>query len=241
MTWSLDGRKNDLLGRYIEDRLEPEEKAEFEDMCRVDRDLAAEARTLREQARLLGAVPTVDVPVDLAASIMDRVSNARPPGFLYTFLFRPRTLHVRLATGLGVAAAVAAIVVLVAWGRMPGESRPAVHAVEPIAVETAVPGGVPASPDSLALDEGPRAVTFSLEGPGAGRVTLVGDFNNWSEQGPELGDEDGDGVWTLEILAKPGRYRYRFLVDGETWISDPRADAHVDDGFGGIDSVRYVL
>lgn len=246
MSWLFDDRREQLLRRYIEDRLEPDEKKMFEELCREDPDLRQEAHTLKDQARLLGRAPEVETPPDLAASIMDRVSSAKPPGRAYAFLFRPRTVRVRVMTGLVAAAAVAAIVVLVVWGgvfsgngghdtgagttRIAGSEGPG------------TPVDDPGPPGKAASEEpGPGLLAFRVAVEEASRVTLVGDFNGWSEEGTELVDEDGDGVWRLEIEASAGRYKYRFLVDGETWIDDPGADAQVDDGFGGTNSVRYVL
>jgi hypothetical protein len=204
MRWLIEDRKQRLLRLHVEGGLDPDEAREFERMCMDDPRLAEEARVLGGQARLLGHAPQVEAPPDLSASIMDGVSRARPPGRIYAFLFTPRTVRVRIMTGLSAAAAAAAVVLLVVWGR--------------------VPAGREAG------------------GAGAARsVTLIGDFNGWDEKGFDLSDDDGDGIWTLQIEASPGRYKYRFLVDGETWIPDPHADAQVDDGFGGTDSVRYVL
>lgn len=238
MTWLVDDRKERLLRRHIEDRLTPDERRELKDLMREDPALAQEARVLAEQARLLGRAPEVDAPPDLAAGIMQAVLDEKPRSRVYAFLFRPRTVRVRLMTGLSAAAAIAAGIVLLVWGGiLPGSSGRAVQEEGPgvVVEERALqPAGPQQEPTAGGLE-------LSIEAEAASRVTLVGDFNGWSEEGIELADEDGDGVWTIRIDPSPGRYRYRFLVDGETWLMDPSADAHVDDGFGGVDSVRYVL
>jgi anti-sigma factor RsiW len=238
MTWLVDDRKERLLRRHIEDRLTPAERRELEELTGEDPGLEEEARVLEEQARLLGRAPDVEAPPDLAAGIMQEVLGAKPPSRIYAFLFKPRTVRVRMMTGLSAAAAIAAGIVLLVWGGiLPGASGRAVgeKARHAEVQEETLPAVAPAEP------EPPGGLELSIEAGAASRVTLVGDFNGWSEEGLELRDEDGDGVWTIEIDASPGRYRYRFLVDGETWLMDPAADAHVDDGFGGTDSVRYIL
>ena len=68
-------------------------------------------------------------------------------------------------------------------------------------------------------------------------VSLVGDFNDWSESATGLADPNRDGLWTVDVKLKPGRYKYKFLVDGKTWIVDPLAPAFHADGFGGRNSV----
>jgi hypothetical protein len=240
MTWPVDDRKERLLRRHIDDRLTPDERRELEELMREDPGLEEEARVLAEQTRLLGRAPDVDAPSDLAAGIMHEVLKAKPPSRVYAFLFKPRTVRVRVMTGLSAAAAIAAGIVLLVWsGILPGSSGRAVEQEGP-RVEVLEEGLPPLGPAAQEAED-PSGLELSIEAGAASRVTLVGDFNGWSEDGLELVDEDGDGIWTIEIDASPGRYRYRFLVDGETWIMDPGADAHVDDGFGGTDSVRYVL
>ena len=32
-------------------------------------------------------------------------------------------------------------------------------------------------------------------------------------------------------------YQYQFLVNGETWIPDPKSPVKVDNGFGGVNSL----
>ncbi len=71
-----------------------------------------------------------------------------------------------------------------------------------------------------------------LSHPGASRVQLVSDWNNWGGmEGPieRVDSEIGRmtvseyGNWVLAIPANlpRGRYRYAFLVDGHRLIPDP--------------------
>src|SRR2546426_560716 len=64
----------------------------------------------------------------------------------------------------------------------------------------------------------PQEVTFTIEAPDAEHVLLAGDFNDWTLDGSEM-DPIG-GVWTKVIKLPPGRYRYRYVVDGR-WQNDP--------------------
>jgi len=83
-------------------------------------------------------------------------------------------------------------------------------------------------------------VLFRCESPGAGQVFLAGNFNGWSTSSNALGDEDGDGVFTLAMKLDPGVYEYKFVIDG-VWTEDPNAAEFKDDGFGGKNSVIEVL
>jgi 1,4-alpha-glucan branching enzyme len=64
-----------------------------------------------------------------------------------------------------------------------------------------------------------RKVTFSLEAADAREVILMGDFNNWNSKTHPM-KKDKDGVWKKAVLLFPGKYEYKFLVDGY-WKEDP--------------------
>ncbi len=76
------------------------------------------------------------------------------------------------------------------------------------------------------------AVTFELHAPDAGRVELVGTFNDWRPGEIVLQGPDASGHWTATVNLPSGRHEYLFLVDGGTLVTDPRATAHRPDGFG---------
>lgn len=73
-----------------------------------------------------------------------------------------------------------------------------------------------AAPGAVFLDD--EEVVFRLEAPGAGMVSLVGDFNNWNPTMDRMTSRQGP--WQIRLFLVPGRYRYQFVVDGER-ISDP--------------------
>lgn len=68
---------------------------------------------------------------------------------------------------------------------------------------------------------GKKRVYFRLKAPKAGAVVVLGDFNNWEQRALK---QDTKGQWTTWTTLKPGRYEYRFQVDGE-WSTDPEAPA----------------
>jgi len=77
-------------------------------------------------------------------------------------------------------------------------------------------------------------VVFTVEALAAERVQLVGDFNGWSTEGSDM-QRDG-ALWRKVLNLSPGRYLYRFVVDGN-WESDP-IQAAVEGG--GRNSVLVV-
>lgn len=89
---------------------------------------------------------------------------------------------------------------------------------------------------------GPRVerdrIVFFHHDDSAGSVSLAGDFIGWDKV---VCARNGRGLWQAEI-PRPGsgRYRYKFLVDGERWIEDASHGFKEEDGFGGFHSVLVV-
>jgi 1,4-alpha-glucan branching enzyme len=81
-------------------------------------------------------------------------------------------------------------------------------------------------------------VEFNLYAPEAKRVCLAGDFNNWDVD-QLLMKRDKKGTWKASFLLPPGRYEYRFRVDG-VWQDDPNAHEWVGNPFGSQNSLRIV-
>jgi hypothetical protein len=47
-------------------------------------------------------------------------------------------------------------------------------------------------------------------------------------------------MWTVEVPLAPGRHRYAFVVDDETWLPDPTAPRAPGADFGAPSSVVTV-
>ncbi len=78
---------------------------------------------------------------------------------------------------------------------------------------------------------------FKLKGyTGAGSVILSGSFNNWSTTSLKM-SRTNEG-WRIKIPLKPGRYLYKYIIDGH-WISDPSNKENEFDGHGGRNSIVY--
>ncbi len=103
------------------------------------------------------------------------------------------------------------------------------------------PGGfVPSSIEGGGPQVTTEGVLFTFIDPKAQRVNIVGDFNNWSTTADPLLDRAGDGTWTIRIPLQPGRYEYKYIIDGKNWTPDLWNPDVVDDGFGGINSVIVI-
>ena len=109
--------------------------------------------------------------------------------------------------------------------------------------KTALPNGAePASPEfqkNSVLTPANQLRDFILKAAGAREVHLVGDFNNWSLSHESLlWPKDGE-LWQKRVFLKPGRYRYKYVIDGE-WKTDP-ANHHLEpNAYGGLDSILEI-
>jgi hypothetical protein len=106
-------------------------------------------------------------------------------------------------------------------------------------------GGGPAGFTPSGIEGGGPQVTadgvlFTFIDQKIQRISIVGDFNNWSTTADPLFDRAGDGTWTIRIPLQPGRYEYKYIIDGKKWTPDPWNPDVVDDGFGGFNSVIVV-
>ncbi|MGD0918602.1 MAG: isoamylase early set domain-containing protein [Thermodesulfobacteriota bacterium] len=83
-----------------------------------------------------------------------------------------------------------------------------------------------------------KKVRFSLYAPEAERVFLAGDFNHWDVNNLLL-KRNNKGTWEAIVTLPPGKYEYRFWVDG-VWHDDPNAHERVENLFGSQNCVRIV-
>ena len=84
-------------------------------------------------------------------------------------------------------------------------------------------------------------VRFVIAAPGAMRVSVVGDFNDWDADATPLAPAaSGGGVWTVEVPLAPGRHEYAFVVDGTDWRPDPAAPSTAAGEYGVSNSVVTV-
>ncbi|MGN6507672.1 MAG: AAA family ATPase [Tepidisphaeraceae bacterium] len=79
---------------------------------------------------------------------------------------------------------------------------------------------------------------FNARFDNAKRVLVAGDFNNWSSMSTPLTSSE-PGKWTAKLPLTPGRYRYRFIVDGN-WISDPHNATAETNEYGELNSIVEV-
>jgi 1,4-alpha-glucan branching enzyme len=85
-------------------------------------------------------------------------------------------------------------------------------------------------------------IQFQYEAPAASLVTLAGNWEgNWwgGTASPSarydntvgrMSDPDGDGIWKIIVDLPPGRYMYKFVIDNNTWTTDPNNPSTAQEG-----------
>jgi len=83
-----------------------------------------------------------------------------------------------------------------------------------------------------------KRITFKLEASDAKEAILAGDFNSWDVK-KHVMKRDNKGRWSKVVTLSPGRYEYKFLVDGQ-WQNDPSNDEMVPNSFGTHNNILTV-
>jgi 1,4-alpha-glucan branching enzyme len=84
-----------------------------------------------------------------------------------------------------------------------------------------------------------KEVTFAMESSAAKDIYVAGDFNDWKINDESRLARGENGCWEKRVRLPHGRYRYKFVVDGE-WTVDPKNQASEINAFGSFDSVMEI-
>jgi hypothetical protein len=84
-------------------------------------------------------------------------------------------------------------------------------------------------------------VRLVYEQRNAGRVAVIGDFNDWQRGTAEMKRVPGTSLWTIELPLREGLYRYAFLIDEKEWKADPLARVTLKDDFGKDNSLMVLV
>ncbi len=85
---------------------------------------------------------------------------------------------------------------------------------------------------------GSQCVCLGLTHATAQEVCIAGSFNDWHTSVTPMVRLD-DGKWAKELTLPPGRYEYRFVVDGQ-WVDHPAATELIPNPFGTPNAVLEV-
>jgi len=150
---------------------------------------------------------------------------------LWERVLEPRALTLSPAASALIAAGLVGIGVITGgfWtnrGVRSSDGQPSVAAV----------AAQPSVSDTVVKD---TVVKFVYPAPQAGKVFVVGDFNDWDATKTPLVLDAKSGLWTVTLPLTAGRHLYSFVVDGN-WSIDPNAPIAPSDGFGHSNSVKIV-
>jgi len=68
-----------------------------------------------------------------------------------------------------------------------------------------------------------KSTEFSCHAPDASNVFLAGTFNDWQTDAVVM-TKDDRGNWKAKLDLPPGRYEYKFVVDGQ-WCCEPNCQS----------------
>ena len=75
------------------------------------------------------------------------------------------------------------------------------------------------------------------QNPEAKKVTVAGSFNGWNPDNFIMMKKTGK--WVFPIYLKPGKYTYKFIVDGK-WILDPANELWENNEYGTGNSILWI-
>jgi chromosome partitioning protein len=97
-----------------------------------------------------------------------------------------------------------------------------------------------ASPEAPSLMEAveslSKEIRFAIDAPNAKDIYIVGDFNHWKIDDSSRLSRIQDGKWEKSLGLPAGRYKYKFVIDGE-WVLDSQNSQRVPNAFGTFDSI----
>jgi len=217
-----------LLQRFIDNELSHEEQRQLLEALHDD---PALRRQLLEMERIVAdteQLPRLVPSRESIRRVMEHLEPMREPAALASaspgltsrlrgFFFAPHALEWTFARAVVMACGLVALT----W------------------ITSVVLLHRPAGPMTQAVSSAPLVyVRVALLDPEAQSVAIAGDFNGWDPSRTQL-RRTSNGLWTLTIPLKPGRYQYMYQVDGR-WVTDPLASESSPDGFGEENAVLDV-
>ncbi|MFZ4395337.1 MAG: glycogen-binding domain-containing protein [Kiritimatiellia bacterium] len=84
----------------------------------------------------------------------------------------------------------------------------------------------------------PLQVEFRAKAPEGSEVFLAGSFNHWDPKMTPL-THKGGGLYSTAVSLSPGRYEYKFVIDGK-WQLDEECPLWSPNDQGSLNSVADV-
>jgi len=93
-----------------------------------------------------------------------------------------------------------------------------------------------AQPEAAVMVDRLKEADLFINMPAAREVYLVGDFNSWQINDESRLIKAEDGIWQKKVTLPSGKYRYKFIVDGE-WTLDSKNSEKEANPFGTFNSI----
>ena len=93
--------------------------------------------------------------------------------------------------------------------------------------------------DYYGVNQEDGSIVFITLYPRAQNVQIAGDFNGWQPEKTYMEKIGDTGIWQTKIKLPSGKYKYRFVVDGQ-WQQDPYNDTTEINPFGEYNSIFMV-
>lgn len=81
-------------------------------------------------------------------------------------------------------------------------------------------------------------IVFSVKAPEAREIFIAGEFNDWKVDDSTRMEKD-NGLWRKRLKLAQGKYRYRFVIDGN-WVEDDANPLKAVNPYGSMDSLVEV-
>jgi anti-sigma factor RsiW len=213
-------KEHEQIHRLLDGDVPAAEKEMIIGRTQDDPVLRKEFDDLSNAVEMLAREGRMNPPLAFTASVMRKLPRPGDPfpARLKRFLFGSRVLRWNMAAALAIVLLTAVTTILMMKQLTYRDPGP---------LSATVPSG-----EQAAL------VRLTFVAPAAQRVSVAGDFNKWRTDSHVMKRQNG--MWTIDLPLKPGMYTYMFIVDGEHWITDPRAESYRDDGFGYQNAVMRV-
>ena len=84
-----------------------------------------------------------------------------------------------------------------------------------------------------------KEISFQFTTEAGSEVFVAGSFNGWDFKKHPMIDNPNSGIYKATVPLAPGRYEYKFVVNGE-WRVDPNCPEWVPNEHGTLNSVMTV-
>ncbi len=236
---------DELLQRYLDGDLSPEEEKEALHVIADDTELRAMLRFEQKLADALASetisYETEAVPEGFSDSVMLRIEQQQesPAGgglfekleAWYRQLWIPQQVQWRPAYSFAVALLlIVSLSYPLYLTQLEDQSPQQAAGLE----------NMESSVEQVSAEDGEVMLRFVYIDENASSVAVAGDFSDWEPIELTSQNINGEQIWTGLVSMSRGEHNYMFIKDGQQWVTDPLAPVQRDDGFGNKNAVIYL-